>query len=253
MQSSRMIIFNRVEHKYFIDRTTWTPLERDVRALIQADRYTDTTGGYVVRSIYFDTPDFMEYNRKMMGIAERHKLRMRVYGEDPENAPFVRLEIKSRYINVIHKITVDVPREKFPEVEDTMYNHRAAPEWLLDDPNISKEFFRIQRQYNMQPQILVQYRRRAYEKNELSRVRINFDYDLQGSRHLDLLGPLQGARSLLKYGNCIFEIKVDGVMPFWLHKMIAKYDLQNQAISKYCNAVKGQSWASPFARPDEFI
>jgi hypothetical protein len=253
MQSSRMLIFNRVEHKYFIDRTTWTALERDIRAFIQPDRYTQETGGYLIRSIYFDTFDHMEYNRKMMGVAERHKLRMRVYGENPEDTPFIRFEIKSRYITVIHKITVDIPKEKFAEVNEAIRTYRNMPDWLIHNPDVSKEFFRIQRQYNMKPQILVQYRRRAYEKKEMNRVRVNFDYDLVGSRNLNLFGPLQGGRSLLKYGNCIFELKVDGTMPFWLHKLIAKYDLQNQAISKYCNAVKAQAWSSPHGRPNEFL
>jgi hypothetical protein len=251
MQSSRMIIFNRVEYKYFIDRTTWTALERDIKAFVPPDRYTEMTGGYVVRSIYFDTPDYMEYHNKMIGAAIRHKLRMRVYGEQPQTTPFVRLEIKSRYINVIHKITVDVPQQQFPEVEFALKNYRVPPPYLINNPEVSKEFFRIQRQYNMKPQILVQYRRRAYEKNEMSRVRVNFDYELLGSRNLDLLGPLQGARSLLKYGSCIFELKIDGAMPFWMHKLIAKYDLQNQAISKFCNAIRGQAYFSPTARPNE--
>ncbi|MHC4104666.1 MAG: hypothetical protein ACYSR9_06990, partial [Planctomycetota bacterium] len=66
-----------------------------------------------------------------------------------------------------------------------------------------------------------------------------------------LLGPLRGARPLLKYGNAIFEIKVDGTVPFWLHNLIAKYDLQNEAISKFCYAVSGQARRSNISRLDE--
>jgi hypothetical protein len=103
----------------------------------------------------------------------------------------------------------------------------------------------------MVPQILVQYRRRAYEKNEINRVRLSFDDNLVGSKHLNLLGQLRGARPLLKYGNAIFEIKVDGSVPYWLHMLIAKYDLQNEAISKFCYAIRGQARLSTLSRPDE--
>ncbi len=251
LKSSRMILFQRVELKYLVDRTRQTALEKDLRAFIPPDKYTAETGGYLIRSIYYDTPDYMCYHDKMTGVARRHKLRVRVYGEEPEKAPFVRLEIKSRYNATIHKITVDVPMADYPEVEACLHGNRMLPEKYMRNPEISKEFVRIQRQYNMQPQILVQYRRRAYEKIEMSRVRINFDYELIGSKNLDLFGPLKGAHPVLKYGTAILEIKVDGAMPFWVHRLIGKYDLQNEAISKYCYAVRGQARTSPVARPHE--
>lgn len=251
MLSNRMILFRRVENKYFIDRTTRTALEQDIRAFMPMDRHTGPHEGYVVRSLYFDTSDYMAYHEKMAGTAKRHKLRVRVYGETPESAPFVRLEVKSRYNNIIDKTVVDVLKEDYPEIEDAIMNFRLPPKRLLNRDGVSNEFFRIQRLYNMVPQILVQYRRRAYEKNEINRVRLSFDDNLVGSKHLNLLGQLRGARPLLKYGNAIFEIKIDGTVPYWLHKLIAKYDLQNEAISKFCYAIRGQARLSTLSRPDE--
>lgn len=248
MKTSRMLLFHRVEFKYFVNRTIATALERDISYFMKPDPYTEATGGYQVRSIYFDTHNHMAYHDKMNGLPSRHKLRMRVYGDRPEEAPFIRLEIKSRYINVIHKIIVDVPRHYHRDILFALQNYRLPEQSFLNNQDISKEFFRIQRLYSMKPQILVQYRRRAYEKKELSRVRLNFDYELLASKCLDLLGQLQGARSLLKYGNAIFEIKVDGTMPFWLHQLIAKYDLQNAAISKFCYSIQNQAHFSAIAR-----
>ena len=251
MHSSRMNIFRRVENKYFIDRTTRTALERDIRAFMPVDRHGGSDEGYVVRSLYFDTHDYMAYHEKMAGTAIRHKLRIRVYGDEQEKASFVRLEVKSRYNHIIKKTVVDIPKADYPDIEDAIMNFRLPPRRLLSRDSVSNEFFRIQRLFNMVPQILVQYRRRAYEKNELNRVRLSFDDNLMASKHLSLLGQLRGARPLLKYGNVIFEIKVDGTVPYWLHKLIAKYDLQNEAISKFCHAIRGQARLSTFARADE--
>lgn len=242
------LFFDRLEVKYLIDRTTRTALTRDLAAFMQPDKHAGPGGSYLVRSLYFDTPDYMAYHEKMAGAAVRHKLRVRAYGEDPSQAPHVRLEVKSRYLSYIHKITLDVSREDYQHIECALKHRTLPPAHLLDDDSACKEFFRIQRQYNMEPKITIQYRRQAFERQEINRVRVNFDDELLATRNLELLGPLPGARRLLQYGHAIFEIKVDRVMPYWLHTLIAKYNLQNQALSKYCYAVQSEGRYSSLGR-----
>jgi hypothetical protein len=240
-----------VELKYFVDRTRRTALARDLAAFMRPDRYAGAEGTYQVRSLYFDTPDYMAYHEKLAGVAIRHKLRIRAYGDDPSQAPTVRLEVKSRYLNVIHKITVDLPHEEYEEVNQAFRRRTLPPAHWMSRGSTSKEFFRMQRQYNMEPKIIVQYRRQAFERLEISRTRVNFDDDLRATRSLDLWGPLRGARRLLQPGHGILEIKVDGVMPFWLHTLIGKYELQDRAISKYCYAVRSEARLSATGRSDE--
>jgi hypothetical protein len=105
----------------------------------------------------------------------------------------------------------------------------------------------------MEPKVLIEYRREALERREAGRTRVNFDFDLRATRDLRLLDPLRGARSILGCGRAIFEIKVDGGrLPFWLHLLIAKFDLQNEAISKYCHAVRSEARLTTSSRADEF-
>ena len=242
--------FRRLEAKYLVDRTRRTALGRDLRALMRRDVHAGGDGSYLVRSLYFDTPDFMAYHEKLQGLAIRHKLRARVYG-DPARAPAVRLEVKSRVLSHIHKLAVDVPRTEWKEVEEALLRRTAPPRhWLSANP-ATREFFRIQRQWAMEPKILIEYRREALERRELGRTRVNFDFDLRASRDLSLLGELRSARPVLGCGRSIFEIKVDGHLPFWLHMLIAKYDLQNEAISKYCHGVRSEARLSSFSRADE--
>lgn len=243
-----MLQFRRLELKYLVDRTTRTALEQDLSALMPHDKYSQQDGGYYVRSIYFDTPDYMVYHQKLAGFAQRHKLRVRAYGREPHKAAFIRLEVKSRYLNYIDKIAVDFPTKYYPKLEPAILGRGLPSADFLYDDTVSKEFFRLQRQYNMQPKILVQYRRVAFERTELERVRANFDDELVGSRHLDLLGPVKAPRRILKYGNSIFEIKLDGGLPFWMHQLISKYNLQNQAFSKFCNSIRSEARFSHSAR-----
>jgi hypothetical protein len=191
----------------------------------------------------------MAYGQKISGEAERHKLRVRAYGDDPSQTPLVRLEVKSRYISFIYKVVVDVSRQEYQEIEDAFNQRRMPPMHIWSDEDTSKEFLRLKQQYNFEPKILLQYRRQAYERNELNRVRVNFDDELIASRDLEMLGTMRGARSLLGYGQSVFEIKVDNVLPTWLHQLISKYDLNNQAFSKFCYAVQSEARSSSVARP----
>lgn len=232
-----------------VDRSRRTAMTRDLLALMKPDAFAGNDGTYRIRSLYFDTPDFMAYHEKLAGVAVRHKLRARVYG-DPKQADWVRLEVKSRYIEFIKKIAVDLPRDQYVEVERALRRRVLPPPELLEQTSDAREFFRLQRQYNKEPRIIIEYRRQAFERCEVSRTRINFDDELRATRHLDLLGPLRGALPLLQASHSILEIKVDGVMPYWLHTLIRKYDLQNQAISKFCHGVRSQARLSPTHRAD---
>lgn len=244
------MLSRRLEVKYVVDRTTRTALARDLACLMRPDGHAGAEGAYLVRSLYLDTPDFMNYQEKLAGLGARHKLRVRAYGDDPREADFLRLEVKSRVASFIRKIAVDIPTEKYADVEPAIRRRILPPEWLRDDPDVPQEFFRLQRQYNMEPKVLLQYRRQAFERREIGRIRVNFDDELVATRNLDLLGPLQGARRILQYGHAIFEVKVDGSLPSWMHMLIAKYNLQNQAVSKYCFAVRSEARLSCNPRAD---
>jgi hypothetical protein len=250
MTSNRMLLFRRQEIKYMIDRTTRTALARDLAAFMRPDAHAGE-GGYLVRSLYFDTPEYMAYHEKLAGMAVRHKLRIRAYGDDPSQAALIRLEVKSRHLSFINKIAVDIARADYGPVAHALQRRILPPAGLMNDNKVSKEFFRLQRQYNMEPKVIVQYRRQAFERREGSRVRVSFDSELIATRNLDLLGPLAGGRRLLRPDHSIFEIKLDDFMPYWMHTLIAKYDLQNQAISKYCYAVRSEARFSAIGRPEE--
>ena len=239
---------HRREIKYLVDRTTRTPLTRDLVAFMHPDRYSQSNGSYTVRSIYFDTPGYMAYHDKMAGLPSRYKLRIRAYGDPPTESSGARFEVKVRSLHNIDKFTMDVPWEEYEPIERAI-RRRALPSAArrIDRP-VSSEFFRILHQYNMEPKVLIQYRRQAWERREMNRLRVNFDDELVASRSLELQAPLSNARRLLQYGHAIFEIKVDGALPYWMHMLIAKYNLQDRSISKYCHAVRSEARLSTALR-----
>ncbi len=245
------MLFQRWEVKYIVDRTTRTALERDLSALMRPDAFGHNDGTYVVRSLYFDSPGFMAFQSKISGEAVRHKLRARIYTNDASQADWVRLEVKARILAVIHKVTCGVSRATYEEIWAALQRRTLPrPEVLDSHPGI-REFFRLQKLYNMEPKVIVQYRRKAWERRDVSRIRTNFDDELVASRHTDLLGELRNPRRLLQYGHSVFEIKVDGVMPYWLHMLTDKYRLQAQPVSKFCYSLMSEARTSAAISRDE--
>ena len=244
------VMTQRWEVKYVVNRSVRTALDRDLCALMDPDKFSARHGSYIVRSLYFDTMDYMAYHSKLAGEAVRHKLRTRIYTDKPDEAKMVRLEIKSRLISTVHKTAADVTVDNYMQMWEAIQRRLLPAQELLDSDRGVREFFRLQKQFNMQPTILVQYRRRAFERNDLSRVRVNFDDHIVGSREMDLMAHIPNARQLLRYGHSVFEVKVDGVMPYWLHMLIDKYGLQNQAFSKFCNAIDSEARRSSILRDD---
>ena len=245
------IMAQRREIKYLVDRTTRTALTRDLSALMRPDAYSERDGSYRVRSIYFDTPDYLAYHDKMAGLRSRYKLRIRTYGGGPETPSSVRFEVKARLLSNIHKFTADVPWQDYQQIELAMHRRVLPPPGLWAHNPDLKTFFRILRQYNMEPKVLIQYRRQAFERMELGRIRVNFDDELVATRNLDLPGALCGARRLLRSGHAVFEIKIDGFLPSWLHMLIAKFNLRDQSVSKYCHAVRSEGRFTAVERPGD--
>jgi hypothetical protein len=239
---------SRREVKYLVNRTKRTALARDLAALMTPDVHAGPNGTYLVRSLYFDTPDYYSYHCKLAGLAVRHKLRTRIHCADPGQAQVVRMEVKSRYLSHVSKISVALPREDYLVVEESIWRRALPPPRILEAFPGAREFLRLLKQYNMEPKIVVQYRRHALERQELGRVRVSIDDELVATRHLQLLGELRGPRRLLNYGNAIVEFKLDGFMPYWLHTLISKYDLVDQALSKFCFAVRSEAMLSPVGR-----
>ena len=84
-------IFRR-EIKYEINPCLTEVLKQRLSAVLPADPHNGTQG-YLVRSVYFDTPDASDCREKLDGVENRKKLRLRVYGFG--DAP-AKLELKQK-------------------------------------------------------------------------------------------------------------------------------------------------------------
>lgn len=82
----------RTEKKYSITPFSVPELIGDLGMVVSQDAH-NIPGGYLVRSLYFDTPFDDDFEDKVDGLLNRRKIRLRTYSPD---AASVKLEIKEK-------------------------------------------------------------------------------------------------------------------------------------------------------------
>jgi len=185
-----------------------------------------------VRSLYFDSPDRRCYHEKLDGLAERFKLRIRGYLIDDRNPSNVRFEIKRRQnlktgkqcswlsTSTLHGFMRSILERRMPE-------HR----FLAESPALAT-FFHLHRLFDLQPVVNVEFHRSAYAGRLDRDLRVTIDDHLTAWPARNLLDHRPQAQ-VVTDRTSILEIKLNAAMPIWLDRLIAKYGLRPQAVSKY--------------------
>ena len=218
----------RFEVKYLVPSHLRVAVIRDIQSMTSRDAYAvGNRQSYGVRSLYYDSRRFSAYYEKMAGILRRLKFRIRTYKETPD---VKYLEIKERMSNRIIKRKVRLN----PEILNILMHSRnplAHPDF--SDSSVLKEFYYYKCTLGLEPLLTIEYRRRPFVGKTHRNLRITFDFDIttSSSRELDQQG---GKYRILSSGYSVLEIKFNNTMPHWIHSLVKKYSLQDQAYSKYC-------------------
>lgn len=85
----------RQEKKYLLSIEQTERMRRSLGRVLEEDAHA-RQGGYLVRSLYFDTPDDMDFREKSDGIGERRKIRLRIY--DPGDKRLSRTSSSARSV-----------------------------------------------------------------------------------------------------------------------------------------------------------
>jgi hypothetical protein len=221
----------RIEYKYFVAAWSETPLLNDLRIFCTDDPYcAGRPDGYRVASIYCENPALQCYFEKVAGLENRFKLRFRFYPDNGQTDP-LRLEIKYKLGERIRKGCVDIPRAGLAGL---LSGDFSALDWHGNAT--LNHCYRLIKVDGFRPALRIDYRRRAYYARSDSQVRITLDNDVRAAR---FEGDLQQTATwnVAPPGLAILETKSPGYLPFWLTRILQKYNLARSAISKYAAAV----------------
>jgi len=226
---------NRFEFKYVMTKQKAQLIERYLdRVGIKRDAQGEN-GAYIVVSLYCDTPYREDYYDKLSGLAHRRKLRFRIYDETFVGAPpQVWLEVKEKHDMTIQKQRVAIAGNEWSQIFSNKTAGTAnVVAWLqMKAPAFAYLFA----QKNYRPQVIVQYRRKAYVGEFTAPFRLTFDDDIVACRWREFQQSGAPFTSVLRE-KVVMEVKFRDALPWWFGDIVYRFQLSRQAFSKYTYAV----------------
>lgn len=194
---------------------------------------------YTIDSLYLDTTDRQLYASNDLELPRRFKARVRTYPDNADAPAY--LEIKARDGDIIYKTRGAVPKEDVAALLE-------KPPHRVHDPNLER-FFSLRLRHNLAPVCLVRYQREAWVSQLDPYTRVTFDTHIRHQRMEQWClqsDPRQwrsnDAAPLTQNGGVrsptILELKFERAVPGWLSRLVARWDLDRRAFSKYGTAMK---------------
>ncbi len=200
-------------------------IEDKIRAICMPDSHAGPDGLYLIRSLYFDSPDNMFYAQTRNGLDHRYKYRIRIYDKSDSR---ITLERKESLHGKKHKDISVIPGDLLEAVLE-------GRDYGSEDDLVSR-FFLDRKLFLLEPRVIIEYSRAPYVYS-IGNVRITFDKSIFASDSFDLFKNDLTGIDVLPGGHGILEVKYDDVLPGAIKKMFNSYDLQAVSFSKYVRAV----------------
>lgn len=215
----------RYEYKYIINSRQEQILKVLAEGLMKPDPYTDINGAYQVTSLYFDDYNNTCFNENIDGINQRSKFRIRYYND---NLNRITLEKKSKLNGMTKKESGIISKEQCE-----LFVQGKIPPVSKEMPNILQKLLTQMRLKNMQPKIIVSYKRIPYVYN-VGNVRITFDSDIISSTAVDNFMRYNAeGMPVLSIGVSLMEVKWDNIFPSYIKEYMKLDSLKWSTFSKY--------------------
>jgi hypothetical protein len=222
---AEMIEVMRNEKKYIVSLQNYRLLNSHFEKILHADPY-NREGGYMVRSLYFDSYSNMDFHEKIDGLEHRKKIRLRIY--DPKDQT-VKLEMKQKSGSYQLKQSLLISKEEAVQLTRGVYSV------LLNyDSELARKIYFLMNSEYYTPKSLVEYKRTAYVLPENS-IRLNFDANIKASEsNLDLFSDDLNLSPIFYLDNVVFEVKYNHFLLSYIKDVISSCNKIETACSKYC-------------------
>jgi SPX domain protein involved in polyphosphate accumulation len=230
------MLAKRYELKYRIPEAMAEKVKGFVTSYIGPDPYTKRwpNGQYPICSMYFDSIQFDLFRETVLDKANRFKLRIRGYDDEPNSPVF--FEIKRKLNGIIYKSRAKAGKDQIAEI---LKGHFLPPQATEKDRATLKQFVHYTHCLMARPIVSVKYKREAFEGETETRARITFDRELQYCCMDRPIFKMNGnGWKKLPINFVVLEIKFTNQFPAWLVELTRMFDLNRQSMSKYCNSVR---------------
>lgn len=213
----------RHEWKHEISLSDRMALRRRLGAVARPDPHA-AGGRYLVRSLYFDTPEDRALREKLNGVNRREKFRLRYYNQD---LSALRLEKKSKRDGLGTKDAVPLTFDEARAILDGDWD------WVDGSGRtLIQELRRKMTEQGLRPRTIVDYVREPFVYAP-GNVRVTLDYDLRtGLRSTDFLNP-DRVTVPAEPGLTILEVKWDAFLPSVIRDAVQVPGCRTASFSKY--------------------
>ena len=218
--------FERYEKKYFLTPAQYRLFKEKLMRCVRADEYPT----YTLCNIYYDTDDFRLIRNSLEKPVYKEKLRVRSYGV-PDKDSRVFVELKKKFDGVVYKRRITTT----PFAAQSLLHGLKSADC---NSQIANEIAYFQQLYRAKPAVFIAYDREAYQGIDDSELRITFDTNMR--YRLDSLSLESGdyGRPILDTDEILMEIKIPGVCPLWLSRLLAEFKIFPVSFSKYGECYK---------------
>lgn len=218
----------RFEMKHKITEADVLALKSRLYPIMKKDENASKDGKYLIRSLYFDTPEDKALLDKLNGVAIREKFRIRFYNN---NCSYIRLEKKIKRYNMTSKLSTNLTKK---EVINILNNDI---EFLKESTNcLLREFYLKLKCERLEAKSIVDYNREAFIY-PVGNVRVTIDSDIKTSvNSIDLFNKDLPTVSVIDENMTVLEVKYDEFIPDFIKDLIQINKTTSTAVSKYASS-----------------
>ncbi len=217
----------RQEKKFLINPVLSAGIRGYLEKIMLRDEHNGSCG-YMIRSLYFDTPDEKDFTDKLDGLELRRKIRLRAYDPDSD---FAMLEMKQKEGAYQKKRSLRLTRDEAQALIKEDYSVLLQ----YKEP-FAAECFALMSTMCYRPKVIVEYLRKAYIAKE-NRIRITIDSGIMGTEaNYDLFSKNIPLYPALDPFNSVLEVKYNGFLLSYIKQLVSSADCSEISVSKYCLA-----------------
>ena len=216
----------RSENKYLINQIQFVQIESRLSKLLERDEYSKN-GSYIVRSLYFDSINNIDFHTKLAGTEIRKKIRIRSYSTDDIKC---KLEAKLKNGDYQHKVSVWIDREDVNELIKCNYSVLFK---YFEGSEAAKYIYKIMTLECYRPVAMIEYDRIAFMYPEFN-TRLTLDKNVRSSEtNFDIFDKNIVFTPILN-NDIIFEVKYNEKLMKFISKVLQPFHLNRTSVSKYC-------------------
>ena len=214
----------RTEKKYVLPVHVAGAVKSRLSYILQPDEFCRDQKPYLVKSLYFDSLSDRDYYQKCSGLENRHKIRLRTYGDGGA----IKLEWKRKQGAKQRKQSLLVSKQAAQELIDGSY--RCLLEY---DDDLARRLYAIMTEQVYRPKCLVQYERFAYAL-ATNDIRITFDSNISAQEgNFELFSGAVAWYPVQPPNLVTLEIKYNHFLLEQIQTALAPFGLSETASSKY--------------------